>query len=474
KINETEGRSVLHVVLRDFANRSYEVDGVPLAHAVIAEREKMFRFVEAFEKSELFGYAGEPIDTVVNIGIGGSDLGPRMACEALRPYWLEGRRVLFVSNVDGQDLQKALSQVDPARTLFIVASKSFTTDETMTNAASARDWFLANGGSEESVSKHFIALSTNEFAVKDFGIDPENMFGFWDWVGGRFSMWSVIGMSIALQVGHKNFERMLKGAHGMDEHFRNAPLQENLPVILALVGIWNRNFMAFPAHAVLPYDQRLEHLPAYIQQADMESNGKSVRSDGSSAGVETGPFIFGEPGTNGQHAFYQLLHQGTDIASADFIACANIDAPLGQHHQKLLANFLAQPQALMVGRTLKQAWSELEAMDYPAGDIERIAPHRVFDGDRPSNTILIDRLTPETFGALIALYEHKIFVQGLIWGINSFDQWGVELGKVLAKRILPGIDHEADDEALNGSLDPSTLQLLRRINQLRSSSEETN
>ncbi|MBI1391635.1 MAG: glucose-6-phosphate isomerase [Alphaproteobacteria bacterium] len=470
RINATENRAVLHVALRDFANRAYDLDGENLAQAVRAERARMVAFADAYAKGDLLGFTGEPLDTVVNIGIGGSDLGPRMVVDALKPYWLEGKRTFFVSNVDGRDLGDALDRVDPARTLFVIASKTFTTQETMTNASSARAWFLANGGAEETVARHFVALSTNERAVTAFGIDPANMFRFWDWVGGRFSLWSAIGLSIALQVGSANFERLLRGAHAMDEHFRSAPPAENLPVLLALVGVWTRNFQGVGAHAVLPYDQRLARLPAFLQQADMESNGKSVSLSGAPVGVSTGPIVFGEPGTNGQHAFYQLLHQGTDIVSADFIAAASTHNPIGDHHEKLLANFVAQPEALMVGKTEKQVWAELEKQDFPANEIERIAPHRAFHGDRPSNSILVDRLTPEALGAVIAMYEHKIFVQGLIWGVNSFDQWGVALGKELAKRILPKISPSAPPSTDH---DASTNQIIDRINALRSAGTES-
>ena len=472
KINATEERAVLHVALRDFAMRAYHVDEAEASQYVRAEREKMARFADRYAANELTGYSGEPIDTVVNIGIGGSDLGPQMAVEALRPYWLANKKARFVSNVDGQHLADTLCDLDPARTLFIIASKTFTTQETMTNAASARAWFLDNGGDEASIAKHFVALSTNERAVADFGIAPENMFVFWDWVGGRYSLWSAIGLSIAMQVGYQNFEKLLRGAHAMDEHFRSAPIRENLPVILALIGVWNRNFMGVNAHAILPYDQHLHRLPAYLQQADMESNGKSVTISGDPVQWATGPTIFGEPGTNGQHAFYQLIHQGTDIISADFIAPAISATPLGDHHEKLLANFLAQPEALMIGRTFEEVWKDLEAQDFPADQIERLAPHKVFRGDRPTNSVLIDRLTPETLGALIAMYEHKIFCQGVIWGVNSFDQWGVELGKTLAKKILPEIAVEGGPSPTVGDHDGSTRQLIERINRIRAGSQD--
>ena len=469
KINATEGRAVLHVALRDFAARSFHVDGEEVGREVRAEREKLARFVGRVLDGTDRGFSGEPLDTVVNIGIGGSDLGPHMAVEALRPYWIDGRRTFFVSNVDGQHLADTLSQIDPARTLFIVASKTFTTQETMTNAASARAWFLANGGSEADIAKHFIALSTNEVAVKEFGIDTDNMFRFWDWVGGRYSLWSSIGMSIALQVGFDNYEKLLRGAHAMDEHFRTAPLVENMPALLALVGVWNRNFQNIVAHAVLPYDQHLHRLPAYLQQADMESNGKRVTMDGEAAPYETGPVIFGEPGTNGQHAFYQLIHQGTDVISADFIAAAVSALPMGDHHEKLLANFLAQPEALMCGKSEDEARAELKSSGFSPPEVDALAPHKTFPGDRPTNAILIEKLTPETLGAVVALYEHKIFCQGVIWGINSFDQWGVELGKVLAKAILPELAAFGEEKPPAESHDGSTNGLINRINKMRES-----
>lgn len=469
KINTTEDRAVLHVALRDFALRSYHVDEEDAGQAARAERERLKVFAEAFDEGALKGYSGDPIDTVVNIGIGGSDLGPAMACAALKPYWRAGKRVFFVSNIDGQHLSDTLDGLDPARTLFVVASKTFTTQETMTNAASARDWFLAQGAGEDDVAKHFIALSTNERAVADFGIAPANMFRFWDWVGGRYSLWSAIGLSIVLQTGWSVYERLLRGAHTMDEHFREAPLDENMPALLALVGLWNRNFMGCGAHAVLPYDQHLNRLPAYLQQADMESNGKSTTRDGEPVQWATGPVIFGEPGTNGQHAFYQLIHQGTDIVSADFIAPARSSASLGDHHEKLLANFIAQPEALMLGRTFKQVFADLEKTGMPVDAIETLAPHKVFTGDRPTNTILFDALTPERLGALIALYEHKIFCQGVLWGINSFDQWGVELGKTLAKAVLPEIAALGEEKPPARDHDASTNRLIDRVNALRAS-----
>ena len=466
-INKTEDRAVLHIALRDFAMRAYHVDGENVAPAVVSERDKMKAFANRIHSGTHKGYAGKTLDTVVNIGIGGSDLGPLMVVEGLRPYWIEGRRAFFVSNVDGQHLADVLAQVNPETTLFVIASKTFTTQETLTNANSARDWFLSKGAAQADIASHFVALSTNEKAVSAFGIDPENMFRFWDWVGGRFSLWSAIGLSIALQIGFDNFERLLRGAHAMDEHFRSAPLQENMPVMLALVGVWNRNFMGAGAHAVLPYDQHLHRLPAYLQQAEMESNGKRTTASGEYVDCATAPVIFGEPGTNGQHAFYQLLHQGTDLVSADFIAPAVSHAPMSDHHEKLLSNFLAQTEALMRGKTEEEAREELAEAGGPQSDIDALAPHKVFPGDRPTNSIVMEKLTPETLGALIALYEHKIFCQGILWGVNSFDQWGVELGKVLAKSILPELAAAGEDKPESTSHDASTNGLINRINQMR-------
>ena len=467
KINATEGRAVLHVALRDFALRAYHVDGEDVSKLVRAEREKMRGFVRRVHSGDFNGASGKPLDTVVNIGIGGSDLGPQMATEALRPYWTPGRRAFFVSNVDGQHLADTLEGLDPERTLFIIASKTFTTQETMTNAASARAWFLEKTGDEKAIANHFIALSTNERAVADFGIDPANMFVFWDWVGGRYSLWSAIGLSIALQTGFDVFERLLKGAHAMDEHFRTSPLEANMPALLALVGVWNRNFEKIGAHAVLPYDQHLARLPAYLQQADMESNGKSRRMDGAPVSCATGPVIFGEPGTNGQHAFYQLIHQGTDVISSDFIAPALSQEPLGDHHEKLLANFLAQTEALMLGKTEGEARAELEAQGLTKPEVDALAPHKVFPGGRPTNSILMEKLTPEALGALLALYEHKIFCEGALWGVNSFDQWGVELGKTLAKAILPELAKIGEERPEASAHDASTNALINRINAVR-------
>jgi len=465
-INETERRAVLHVALRDRAQRSYHVDGENVATAVRAELDRVKAFAETFAAGRREGFTGEALDTIVNIGIGGSDLGPAMAARALQGFALDGKRAFFVSNVDGAALARTLDQVDPARTLFVIASKTFTTQETMTNAASARAWLLAKGASDEDVAKHFVAVSTNEAAVSAFGIATENMFRFWDWVGGRFSMWSAIGLPLALYLGFENFERLLAGAHAMDEHFREAPLEANAPVLLAMIGVLNRNILGCAAHAVLPYAEGLSRLPAYLQQLEMESNGKRIALDGTPAPFATCPIVFGEPGTNGQHAFYQLLHQGTDLVSMDLIAAAEADAPVPGHHTKLLANFLAQGEAFMRGRTEAEAAAAMEKAGVPAADVERLAPHRTFPGDRPVTSILMQRLTPETLGALIALYEHKVFCQGVVWGVNSFDQWGVELGKQLAAKLLPGLEGEA--EAPAG--DASTNGLLARIRTARTPS----
>ncbi len=466
-VNVTEDRAVLHPALRDFSMRDYHVGGENISPLIRTELAKMKAFAASIHSGERKGYSGKPLDTVVNIGIGGSDLGPQMVVEALRPFWIDGRRTFFVSNIDGQHMSDTLALLDPETTLFVVASKTFTTQETMTNAQSAKAWFLAQGGGDGDIAKHFIALSTNAHACEAFGIDPANIFTFWDWVGGRYSLWSAIGLSIALQVGFDNFEKLLRGAHAMDEHFRSSPLHQNMPVLLALIGVWNRNFMGATSHAVLPYDQHLHRLPAYLQQADMESNGKRVMADGEDVTVKTGPVIFGEPGTNGQHAFYQLLHQGTDLISSDFITAAISQTELGDHHQKLLANFLAQTQALMRGKTEKEVREELTAEGGAKHEIDALAPHKVFPGDRPTNSLLMEKLTPEALGALIALYEHKIFCQGVIWGINSFDQWGVELGKALAKTILPEITACGAAKAVTATHDASTNGLINRINKMR-------
>ncbi|MBI4969824.1 MAG: glucose-6-phosphate isomerase [Rhodospirillales bacterium] len=452
-INSTEGRAVLHIALRNRSNRPISVEGQDVMPAINAVLAKMKGFVTQIRSGAWTGFDGRPITDVVNIGIGGSDLGPVMVTEALKPY-ADGRpRVHFVSNVDGTHIAETVKRLDPATSLFVIASKTFTTQETLANAYSARDWFLAKAPDRNAVAKHFVALSTNTKAVAEFGIDPANMFEFWDWVGGRYSLWSAIGLTIALAVGFERFEALLAGAHAMDEHFRTAPLAANMPAVLGLVGLWNANFMGADAHAVLPYDQYLHRLPAYLQQLDMESNGKGTTRDGGKTSWQTGPILFGEPGTNGQHAFYQLIHQGTRPISCDFICPALSHNPLGEHHLMLLANALAQPEALMRGKTLAEAEAELKPAE------AALAPHKVFPGNRPTNTILMKRLEPETLGALIALYEHKVFVQGVLWGINSFDQWGVELGKQLAKPILA----ELKAGQSGRGHDSSTTRLMERL-----------
>ncbi|MEM1379460.1 MAG: glucose-6-phosphate isomerase [Pseudomonadota bacterium] len=462
-INATEGRAVLHVALRDNRPGKYIVDGHDILPDIEAVRQRMKSFSDDVTSSTRTGATGKPLNTVVNIGIGGSDLGPVMVTEALRPYHLPGRTVYYVSNVDGTHLSNVLRTIDPETTLFTIASKTFTTQETMTNAHSAREWFLAQGRSEADIAKHFVALSTNHQATADFGIAPENVFGFWDWVGGRYSLWSAIGLPIALTVGWDTFEDLLSGAHAMDRHFEDTPLADNLPVFMGLVGLWHRTFLDMPAVAVLPYDQSLSRLPAYLQQADMESNGKGRRLDGSRIDYPTGPIVFGEPGTNGQHAFYQLIHQGTTEMLCEFIAPALSHNPLSDHHEKLLANFLAQPEALMLGVTEDEAFAQLKEQGADDTEAQRLAGHKAFPGNRPSISILMDKLTPQTLGALIALYEHKIFVQGAVWGINSYDQFGVELGKVLAKPILSELKGETDTDH-----DRSTSGLIARIRTLRS------
>ena len=463
KINETERRAVLHMALRDGAGARVLEDGEDVMPDVAAERDRFLAFAEAVRGGEYAPPGGGRFADVVNIGIGGSDLGPAMAVRALAPDH-DGPRLHFVSNVDGAHLADTLKNLDPQTTLAIVASKTFTTVETMTNARSMRDWFEAAGVASGA---HMAAVSTNLEATAAFGIDASRVFGFWDWVGGRYSVWSAIGLPLAIAIGADGFRAFLSGARAMDEHFRAAPLAENLPVLLALVGIWRRNFLGLPTLALIPYDQRLEFFAAYIQQLDMESNGKRTGADGAPVNVDTGPVIFGEPGTNGQHAFYQLLHQGTDIISADFIATAVSQSETGDHHEKLLSNFLAQTEALMRGKTEEEAREELAAEGRNKQEINALAPHKVFPGDRPTNSILMEKLTPETLGALIALYEHKIFCQGALWGINSFDQWGVELGKVLAKSILPELAQAGEEKPTASAHDASTNGLIDRINKIR-------
>ncbi len=453
-INVTEGRAVLHTALRNRGDRAVMVQGVDVMADVRRVLEQMRSFADAVRNGVWAGHTGRPITDIVNIGIGGSDLGPLMVSEALRPYWKDGLRAHFVSNVDGTHLSEVLRDVRPETTLFIIASKTFTTLETLTNARSARQWLVKNLGSEEAVAKHFVALSTNRKAVTAFGIDPESMFEFWDWVGGRYSLWSAIGLSIACVIGMEHFEELLAGAYEVDEHFRTAPLRENIPVLMALLGVWYRDFFGATSHAVLPYDQYLHRFPAYLQQADMESNGKRTSRDGAVVSYGTAPVVWGEPGTNGQHAFFQLLHQGTDWVPCDFIVPAQSQNPLGQHHDILVANCIAQAEALMRGKTLEESREELRKGGAPKEEVALLAPHKAFPGNRPSNIFMLEKLTPRALGRLIALYEHKIFVQGVIWNIYSFDQWGVELGKQLAKVVLPELSGE------RGEHDSSTHQLI--------------
>lgn len=462
RINQTENRSVLHVALRNRSNfpvRSGGEDVMPEVDRVLAQ---MKSFSERLRSGEWKGYTGKPIKSVVNIGIGGSDLGPVMVTEALRPYW-SNITPHFVSNVDGSHIAETLKAVDPETTLFIIASKTFTTQETMTNAGTARAWFLEKTGNKGEIAKHFVAVSTNKEAVTTFGIAPENMFVFWDWVGGRYSLWSSIGLSIVCTIGYENFLQLLEGGHAMDLHFRDTPLEKNIPVILALIGIWYNNFFGAASEAILPYDQYMHRFAAYFQQGNMESNGKSVDRTGNTVTYQTGPIIWGEPGTNGQHAFYQLIHQGTKMIPCDFLAPAMSHNPIGDHHAKLLSNFFAQTEALMRGKTADEVKAELSAAGVSETDIAFHVPFRVFDGNRPSNSILFKQLTPRTLGSLIAMYEHKIFVQGVIWNIFSFDQWGVELGKVLAKKILP----ELEDAAPVSAHDPSTNGLINYFKRLK-------
>ncbi|PWA22404.1 hypothetical protein CCH79_00016947 [Gambusia affinis] len=515
KINFTENRAVLHVALRNRSNTPILVDGKDVMPEVNRVLDKMKAFCQKVRSGEWKGFSGKSITDVVNIGIGGSDLGPLMVTEALKPYSAGGPNVWFVSNIDGTHMAKTLKQLDPETTLFIIASKTFTTQETITNAESAREWFLKAAGDKSAVAKHFVALSTNAAKVKDFGIDPANMFEFWDWVGGRYSLWSAIGLSIALHVGFENFEQLLSGAHWMDNHFRSAPLDQNVPVLLALLGVWYVNFFQAETHAMLPYDQYMHRFAAYFQQGDMESNGKYITKDGSRVNYHTGPIVWGEPGTNGQHAFYQLIHQGdwvllgvlvfsvasshsslTDVGftgtrmiPADFMIPAQSQHPIRDnlHHKILVANFLAQTEALMKGKTAEEARKELEAAGMSGDALEKLLPHKVstpasavlfglgvqfhdkslvslskvFQGNKPSNSIVFKKLTPFVLGALIAMYEHKIFVQGVMWNINSYDQWGVELGKQLAKKIEP----ELKDASPVSSHDSSTNGLINFLKQ---------
>jgi len=463
KLNTSERRAVLHVALRNRSNQPILVEGrdvMPEVNRVLAQ---MRHFSEAVRSHEWRGYTGKPITDVVNIGIGGSDLGPKMAVKALTPYTRPDLRLHFVSNVDEADLVENIQHLDQETTLFIVASKTFTTQETMVNAHSARDWFMAKARREDAIPHHFVAVSTNAEKVAQFGIDTRNMFGFWDWVGGRYSMWSAIGLPIALAIGMDHFEELLAGAHRVDEHFRNEPFERNIPVIMGLLGVWYNNFFGAETLAILPYDQDLDFLPDYLQQADMESNGKSVDRDGSPVFCSTGPIIFGQPGTNGQHAFYQLIHQGTKLIPCDFLAAAQSHNKLGEHHDILISNFLAQTEALMRGKTTDEARAELAAEGVAGADLEALATAKTFAGNKPSNSFLYRKLTPRALGSLVALYEHKVFVQGVIWNINSFDQMGVELGKQLARVIQPQL--KGDDPAIDH--DSSTNGLIAYYKALR-------
>ncbi len=463
KINTSEDRAVLHVALRNRGGRPILVDGQDVMPDVGRVLDKMKGFCHAVHGGDWRGYSGERIRDVVNIGIGGSHLGPQMVARALTPYHVDGMRVHFVSNIDGTNMSEVLGRVRPESTLFLVASKTFTTQETMTNAHTARDWLLKSAPDESAVAKHFVALSTNREGVEGFGIDPENMFEFWDWVGGRYSLWSAIGLSIALAVGFETFEELLEGAHAVDEHFRTAPLERNIPATMGLLGIWYNNFFGAQTHAILPYDETLEFFPTYFQQGDMESNGKSVTRAGARVDYSTGPVVWGQPGTNGQHAFYQLIHQGTKLVPADFLAPARSHHPVGRHHAILLANYFAQTEALMRGRTREETRAELEAEGTPAERLELLAAAKAFEGNKPTNSLLFEKLTPHTLGKLIALYEHKIFTQGVIWDIDSFDQMGVELGKQLAKAVLP----ELDGDGPVSSHDSSTNALINAYKELR-------
>jgi glucose-6-phosphate isomerase len=464
RVNLTEDRAVLHTALRNQSDRPVLVDGRDVMPDVRAVLKRMRAFVNKVRSGKWLGYTGQRISDIVNIGIGGSDLGPAMVCQALAPYARKGLNAHFVCNVDPTHLAEVLKRVNPETTLFIVASKTFTTQETLANAHAARAWFLKSAKKQEAVAKHFVAVSTNAAEVAKFGIDTANMFGFWDWVGGRYSLWSAIGLPIALYLGMDAFEELLAGGFDMDEHFRAAPLDKNMPVVMALVGLWYNNYWDAQSYAVLPYDQYLARFPAYLQQLDMESNGKSVTRDGKAVKLSTGPVLFGEPGTNGQHAFYQLIHQGTKLIPCDFIAAAEPHNPVADQHDILLSNFLAQTEALMKGKSAAEARAELAAAGLGKDEIAELLPHKVFPGDRPTNSILYRKLTPRALGRLIALYEHKVFVQGVIWNVNSYDQWGVELGKQLAKAILPEIKAEGAVK----SHDASTNGLINRIKQLRS------
>ena len=463
KINSTEHRAVLHTALRNQKEIPIISDGEDVMPKVKNVLKKMRRFSEDVRSGQWKGFTGKAITSVINIGIGGSDLGPAMVCQALKAYGSKTITPYFVSNVDGADLSQTLEKCSPETTLFIIASKTFTTQETMTNAFSARDWFLKAAKDNQHIKKHFVALSTNQHAVSQFGIDIENMFEFWDWVGGRYSLWSAIGLSIALYIGMDGFEELLKGGFEMDEHFKTAPIEQNIPMMMGLLGVWYINFFNFPTHAILAYDQGLSKLAPYLQQADMESNGKFINREGERIDFHTGPVIWGEIGTNGQHAFYQLLHQGTEIVPADFIMPIQSQYKLGkdgnEHHKILLSNFIAQTQSLMLGKTYNEARTEIEKQGYEGEDIESFIPQKTFEGNRPTSSILFKKLTPKTLGQIIAMYEHKIFIQGIIWNINSFDQWGVEYGKQIAKQVLPKLSEKAPTD----NFDSSTNGLINYI-----------
>ncbi len=456
KINDTEHRAVLHVALRNRTDNPITIDGEDVMPAVRSVIAQMSAFAGGVRSGDWTGYTGKRITDVVNVGIGGSDLGPKMVYEALKPYRHATMRAHFISNIDGAHTEEILEELDPETTLFVVSSKTFTTQETITNANTARNWFLASAGDEAHIAKHFVAVSTNREAVIEFGIDPDNMFEFWDWVGGRYSLWSAIGLSIMILVGEEHFTALLDGAHAMDNHFATAPLDQNMPVLLAMLGVWYNNFFGAETHAILPYDHYLRSLPMYLEQADMESNGKSVDRDGHNVNYNTGPIVWGATGINGQHAFYQLIHQGTKLIPADFIASIQTHSKLKQQHDIMMSNFLAQTEALMRGRTLEETRAAIEASGVSVDDVQDRLPHMVFGGNHPSNTILLDKLTPYNLGSLIALYEHKIFVQGIVWNLNSYDQWGVELGKQLAKKILDEIE-SGDSSAAH---DASTHNLI--------------
>ncbi len=463
KINTTENRSVLHIALRNRTNAPIEVDGEDVMPQVNHVLHRMGEFAHEVRCGDWLGYTNQVITDVVNIGIGGSDLGPLMMCSALKPFGHPRLRMHFVSNIDGAQLRDVLEKVHPETTLFVIASKTFTTQETLTNALTAREWFLKYANSESDVAKHFVAVSTNKKAVADFGIDPANMFEFWDWVGGRYSLWSAIGLPIMLYLGEENFIEMLNGAHLMDQHFFNAPLEQNMPVLLAMIGIWYINYFGGGSHIIAPYDQHLHRLPKFIQQLDMESNGKQVTLDGQPVKHETAPIIWGETGINGQHAFFQLLHQGTHITPIDLIASLEKRSNLPGHHEILLANVFAQAEAFMRGKTPDEVRVELEKQGMDSERIEALVPHKTFSGNRPSNLLLLNKINPRNMGSLIALYEHKVFVQGVVWGINSFDQWGVELGKQLAKTILSELTGECGAQPHDASTE-RLISLYRRTN----------